>query len=65
MVGVFYFNDMDEIKVRKLGVEKTKVFNEKFDELYEKYKKKSLESGLSGELKFEKQHGRIFIYAVI
>lgn len=56
---------MDEIKVRKLGVEKTKVFNEKFDELYEKYKKKSLESGLSGELKFEKQHGRIFIYAVI
>lgn len=56
---------MEEIRVRKIGVEKIKVFDKNFDELYEKYKKKSLESGLSGELKFEKQHGRVFIYSVL
>jgi hypothetical protein len=56
---------MAEERLRKLGIEKVKILNEKFDELYEVYKKKALESGLQGELRFKKQHGRVFIYVVI
>ena len=56
---------MAEERLRKLGIEKVKILNEKFDELYEVYIKKALESGLQGELRFKKQHGRVFIYVVI
>ncbi len=54
-----------EERLRKLGIEKIKVLNDDFDNLYEKYKKKALEAGFEGELKFKKQHGRVFIYIVI
>ena len=54
-----------EERLRKLGIEKNKVLNEDFDNLYEKYKKKALEEGYEGELRFKKQHSRIFIYVVI
>jgi hypothetical protein len=56
---------MTEERLRKLGIEKVKTLNENFDVLYEKYKNKALEYGLSGELKFKRQHGRVFIYAVL
>ena len=56
---------MAEERLRKIGIEKVKVLNENFDELYETYRKKALESGLQGELRFKKQHGRVFIYVVI
>lgn len=55
---------MPEERLKKLGIEKTKVLNADFDNLYEKYKKKALEAGNDGELKFIPEHGRVFIYVV-
>lgn len=52
-------------RLRKLGVEKAKVLNKDFDNLYEVYKKKALEAGYKGELKFIHEHGKVFIYVVI
>jgi hypothetical protein len=54
-----------EERLRKLGIEKNKVLNDDFDNLYEKYKKKALEAGYEGEIRFKKQKSRIFIYVVI
>ena len=54
-----------EERLRKLGIEKLKVLNEDFDTLYDKYKKKALEAGCEGELRFKKQHGRVFVYVVL
>lgn len=54
-----------EERLRKLGIEKVKTINEHFDEIYETYKKKALEAGCEGEIKFKKQHGRVFIYVVL
>ncbi len=52
-------------RLSKLGEEKAKVLTRNFDELYEKYKKKALEKGNTGELKFIHEHGRVFIYMVL
>jgi len=54
-----------EERLKKLGIEKTKVLTEDFDNLYEKYKKKAVEAGYKGELKFIKEHGKVLIYVVI
>lgn len=54
-----------EERLRKLGIEKLKVLNDDFDTLYDKYKKKALEAGFEGELRFKKQHGRVFVYVVL
>lgn len=51
--------------LRKLGIEKVKVFDNNFDELYEKYSKKAKENGFHGELKFIKEHNKVFIYAIL
>lgn len=56
---------MLEERLKKLGVEKTKVLNADFDALYEKYKARALESGNEGEIKFIREHGRVFIYVVL
>jgi len=56
---------MPEERLKKLGIEKTKVLNANFDELYEKYKKRAEEAGCEGELKFIREHGRVFIYVVL
>jgi len=56
---------MPEQRLRKLGVEKTKVLTEDFDKVYEVYRKKALEAGYEGEIKFIREHGRVFIYVVI
>lgn len=52
-----------EERLIKLGIEKVKKFNENFDEMYESYKKKAEEKGLS-ELKFIREKGKVLIYAV-
>ena len=52
-----------ELRYKKLGTEKPKDLNENFDTLYEKYKTKALEQGLTSELKFVKEHGKVLIYA--
>lgn len=50
--------------LRKLGIEKVKVFEKDFDVLYDKYSIKAKENGLYGELKFIKEHSKIIIYVV-
>lgn len=56
---------MPEERLKKLGIEKVKVLNANFDDLYEKYKKKALEAGCEGEIKFIREHGKVFIYVVL
>ena len=56
---------MAKERLKKLGIEKSKVFNADFDNLYEVYKKKAIEVGCGGELKFIKEHGKVLIYVVI
>jgi hypothetical protein len=36
-----------------------------FDRILEKYRKKALDAGLTGELKFVKERGKIVIFIVI
>lgn len=47
---------------KKLGWVKQKNFDEHFDELYDRFKKKAEELGLMGELKFVSEHGKVLIY---
>lgn len=56
---------MPEERLKKLGIEKVKDLNKDFDNLYEKYKKRALEAGCEGEIKFIREHGRVFIYVVL
>jgi hypothetical protein len=56
---------MNEERLKKLGIEKITKFDKDFDSFYEKYKKKATDGGNTGELKFIKTHGRVFIYVVI
>lgn len=52
----------NEIRFKKIGIEKLKSFHNKFDELYDLYKKKAEKMGYFGELKFIKEKGKILIY---
>lgn len=56
---------MPEERLRKLGIEKTKALTENFDTMYEAYKKKAVEAGCNGDIKFINEHGRVFIYVVL
>lgn len=56
---------MNEERVRRIGIEKIKVLNEDFDNLYEKYKEKAKTLGYEGDLKFVKSHGKIEIFVVL
>ena len=56
---------MPEERLKKLGIEKVKVLNEDFDNLYEKYKKRALDAGNEGEIRFIREHGRVSIYVVM
>lgn len=53
---------MEDIKYRKLGVEKQTDFTKKFDHYIEKYKNKAEELDLKGDLKFIKERGKVIIY---
>jgi hypothetical protein len=56
---------MDEQRLRKIGSIKSKKLSQSFDEYYDIYKTKAEESGYTGEVKFIKEHGMVFIYVVI
>jgi hypothetical protein len=56
---------MEEQRLKKLGIIKAKDLTKNFDEHYEVYKKKAIEAGCTGELKFIKEHGRVFVYVVL
>ncbi len=56
---------MDDIRLRKIGTEKVKVFEKCFDKVYDYYKQKAEDSGYWGELKFIKEKGKIIVYTVI
>jgi hypothetical protein len=47
---------------KKLGTEKIKDFDENFDELYDKYKKKAEDLGYTNKIKFKKEKNKIIIY---
>lgn len=51
--------------VRKIGVEKIKVFNKNPDYFFDYYKDKALSQGYHGELKFLKEKGNILIFVQI
>lgn len=51
--------------LKKLGIEKEKVFNKDFDYFYDLYKQKALDYGRKGDLKFIRERGKIIIYVVI
>ena len=48
--------------VRKIGVEKIKVFNKNPDYFFDYYKDKALSQGYHGELKFLTEKGNILIF---
>lgn len=56
---------MKEELVRTLGKEKEKTFNKDFDNIIDKYKKKAIEMGYNGDLRFKKERGNIVILVVI
>jgi len=55
----------NEIRLRKIGIEKIKSFDKDFDGLYDFYKRKAEEMGYWGELKFIKERGKILIYTIL
>jgi hypothetical protein len=56
---------MESQLFKKLGIEKVKVVNKNFDNIYDIYSKKAKDLGLYGELKFIKEHNKIIIYVPI
>jgi hypothetical protein len=55
----------DGIRLHKLGVEKSRIFEINFDEIYDHYKQKAEDAGYFGDLKFVKERGKIIIYSII
>lgn len=51
--------------LKKLGIEKVKVFENKFDDLYDRYSNKAKSLGFHGELKFIKEHSKVLVYVII
>lgn len=56
---------MDDIRLRRIGTEKIKIFENCFDEVYDHYKQKAEDEGYHGELKFIKERGKVIIYTII
>jgi hypothetical protein len=51
--------------LKRLGVEKEKVFVKDFDYFYDLYKQKALDQGRKGELRFIKERGKVIVYVEI
>jgi hypothetical protein len=51
--------------LKKLGIEKEKVFSKDFDRFYDLYKQKAVGLGKTGDLRFIKEHGKVVVYVVI
>lgn len=62
--GFFILKTMDE-RLRTLGREKQKKFDENLDLMLDKYKKKATDMGYNGDLRFKKERGNIVILVVI
>jgi hypothetical protein len=56
---------MEDLRLRKLGQEKRKVFDENFDELSTKYEEKAREAGYDGDIKYIVEKGKVLIYVVL
>jgi len=57
---------MSEQRLRKIGEVKATYFKKNFDDIYDHWKSKAIEEHFyHGELKFIKQHNRIFIYIIL
>lgn len=55
----------DFLHLRKIGIEKSKVLDKAFDQVYDHYKRKAEDMGYWGDLKFIKEKSRVFIYTII
>jgi len=53
---------MSDELYKKLGTIKSKDLDSDFDKILEKYREKALALGLSTELKFVKERGKVLIY---
>jgi hypothetical protein len=56
---------MSETRYKKLGVVKQKDLDKDFDVVYDKFKKIALDAGLTGDLKFVKERGKVLIYVAL
>ena len=56
---------MSDERYKRLGAVKRKELDKNFDVIYEKYRGIALKAGLTGELKFVKERGKIVIFVVI
>ncbi len=55
-----------EERLRKIGEIKASLFKKNFDKIYDFWKEKAMsEHSYYGELKFIKEHNRVFVYIVI
>lgn len=55
-----------EERIRKIGEVKASLFKKNFDQIYDYWKDKAMfELGYGGELKFIKEHNRVFIYMIL
>jgi hypothetical protein len=59
------FQDNGQERLFRIGSENKKQFEQNFDELYDKYKKKAIDEGFEGELKFIIEKKKILIYVKI
>lgn len=59
------FQDNGQERLFRIGSENKKQFEQNFDELYDKYKKKAIDEGFEGELKFIIEKKKVFIYVKI
>ncbi len=56
---------MGEQRLRKIGEVKATLFKKQFDEIYDFWKQKAIDDyAYRGELKFIKEHNKIFIYLI-
>ena len=56
---------MSEERYKKLGVVKPSDLEADFDGVCDKFKKIALDAGLTGDLKFVRERGKVLIYIVL
>lgn len=55
-----------EIRLKKIGKVKSKIFDKQFDNVYDYWKRRAeVEHNYFDELKFIKEHGMVYIYLII
>ena len=55
----------NELRLRKLGIEKKTKFDENFDELSLKYETKARDAGYDGDIKYIVEKGKVLIYVTL